>query len=91
MEEDNNIKLSKYYDPLKMRKFVNHMEFFAELMQDTEASEARQKRARLLFEHYRRMVLNQAVKEIPEDFHVQDVLNMKEVIKILEDIPSTKK
>lgn len=79
---DNDDKINKYYDSAKMRKFVTYMEFFAELMQDQTLSIEKQKQSKLLFEHYRRMVINQAVKEIPENFHNQDVLNMREVIKI---------
>jgi len=82
---DDSIKLSKFYDSSRMRKFVNYMEFFAELMNEKTASEEKRRKSRLLFEHYRRMVLNQAVKEIPDDFHVQDVLDMKEVICLFEN------
>lgn len=82
---DNDDKLNKYYDSTKMRKFVTYMEFFAELMQDQTLSIEKQKQSKLLFEHYRRMVINQVVKEIPEDFHNQDVLNMREVIKIFNE------
>lgn len=82
---DDSIKISKFYDSSRMRKFVNYMEFFAELMNEKTASEEKRRKSKLLFEHYRRMVLNQAVKEIPDDFHVQDVLDMKDVIRILED------
>jgi len=82
---DNGDKLNKYYDSTKMRKFVAYMEFFAELMQDQTLSIEKQRQSKLLFEHYRRMVINQVVKEIPEDFHNQDVLNMREVIKIFNE------
>ena len=33
---DDQVKLSKYYNPQLMRKYINYMEIFAEIMQNSE-------------------------------------------------------
>lgn len=84
MNNDDEIKLSKFYDPEKMRKYIRFMEFFAEIMITAETPDV-EKQAKLLFEHYRRMVLNQAVKEFPTNFQNNDVLELKNIIKMIKN------
>ena len=82
---DNDVKVQTYYDPDLMRKYVTYFEVFAELMNDQSLSEKKRKLAAQFFQHYRRMVMCMALKEIPEGFGTNDVLRFREVMTLLDD------
>ena len=80
---DNDVKIQLHYDADLMRKYVTYFEVFAELMNDKTLSEEKHKVATQLFQHYRRMIMCMALKEIPEDFGTNDVLRFREIMKLL--------
>ena len=80
---DNDVKIQSQYDADLMRKYVTYFEVFAELMNDKTLSEEKHKVATQLFQHYRRMIMCMALKEIPEDFGTNDVLRFREIMKLL--------
>lgn len=82
---DNDVKVQTHYDPDLMRKYVTYFEVFAELMNDPALSEKKRKLAAQFFQHYRRMVMCMALKEIPEGFGTNDVLRFREVMTLLDD------
>ena len=82
---DNDVKIQRFYDPDLMRKYTTYFEIFAELMNDTTLSEQKRKVAEKFFQHYRRMIMCMALKEIPEGFGTIDVLRFREVMKLLND------
>ena len=82
---DNDVKVQAHYDPDLMRKYVAYFEIFAELMNDQTLSEEKRKVATKLFQHYRRMVMCMALKDMPENFGTMDVLRFREVLKLLDD------
>ena len=82
---DNDVKIQTHYDPDLMRKYVTYFEVFAELMNDSALSEKKRKLAAQFFQHYRRMVMCMALKEIPEGFGTNDVLRFREVMTLLDD------
>lgn len=81
---DDDAKLQTHYDPDLMRKYVTYFEVFAELMHDKSLSEKKRTVAEKFFQHYRRMVMCMALKEIPEDFGTMDVLRFREIMKLME-------
>ena len=81
---DNDVKVSKYYDPGKMRRFVMYMEQFWALSCDPALNDDHRKAAKSMYEHYRRMVLCMAAKEMPHAHNfdkVIDVEYMKNIYK----------
>lgn len=82
---DNDIKIQQFYDADLMRKYVTYFEVFAELMNDRSLDEKKHKIATQLFNHYRRMIMCMALKEIPEDFGTNDVLRFREIMKLLDN------
>ena len=82
---DNDVKIQTHYDSDLMRKYVTYFEIFAELMNDKTLSEEKHKVATKLFQHYRRMIMCMALKEIPENFGTMDVLRFREILKLLDD------
>lgn len=64
---NNEIKVSKWYDPAKMQKSVFMMEQFWLLSQDISATEDDRKAAKGLFEHYRRLAMCILMKEFPQE------------------------
>ena len=82
---DNDVKIQSHYDPDLMRKYIVYFEIFAELMHDKTLTEKKRKVAEKFFQHYRRMVMCMALKEIPEDFGTMDVLRFREVMKLLNE------
>ncbi len=82
---DNDVKVQTHYDPDLMRKYIVYFEIFAELMNDKSLPEKKRKLASQFFQHYRRMVMCMALKEIPEGFGTTDVLRFREVMKLLDD------
>ena len=58
---------------------------FAEMMNDSTLSEKKRKVVTQLFNHYRRMVICMIMKQIPNDFHTNDVLGLKDLLTILNE------
>ena len=82
---DNDVKTQVYYDAALMRKYITYFEVFAELMNDKALDEKKRKVATKLFQHYRRMVMCMALKEIPEDFGTIDVLRFRDLMKLFNN------
>ena len=82
---DDDVKVQQYYDGNLIRKYVAYFEMFAELMNDTTLSEQKHKIVVQLFNHYRRMVVCMIMKQIPTDFHTNDVLRLRDIFTILND------
>ena len=82
---DNDVKLQQFYDGDLMRKYVSYFEMFAELMNDKSLSESKHKVVTQLFNHYRRMILCMAMKQIPDNFMTNDVLRFREILKLLNN------
>ena len=82
---DNDVKLQTHYDPNLMRMYLTYFEVFAELMHDSSLTEQKRKVATQFFQHYRRMIMCMALKEIPEDFGTNDVVRFRDVMKLLND------
>lgn len=73
---DNDIKVSKYYDGAKMRRAIMLMEQFWALSQDGALSEDNKKAAKAMYEHFRRLALCIAAKEMPEDHGFDRVVDV---------------
>ena len=82
---DNDVKVQQFYDPDLMRKYLTYFEIFAELMNDQQLSEEKRKLAVKFFQHYRRMLMCMALKEIPKGFGTMDVIRFREVMNLLDN------
>ena len=88
---DNDAKVSRYNDPAKMRKFTMYMEQFWALATDPALDEDHRKAARAMYDHYKRMTLCMAAKEMPHAHNfdrVIDVEYMKNMYKKYEESAS---
>jgi len=73
---DNDIKVSKYYDGAKMRRAIMLMEQFWALSTDKALDEGNRKAARAMYEHFRRLALCIAAKEMPDDHGFDQVIDV---------------
>lgn len=81
---NNDIKTAKFYSPAKMRRATMLMEQFWLLSQVASLSEEEKKCAKALFEHYRRLAMCILMKEMPEQYTEEliiDVEYMKNIYK----------
>lgn len=73
---DNDAKIQKYYDGGKMRRYVMYMEQFWALSTDPALDDAHRKAAHAMYEHYRRMTLCMAMKEMPPEHGFDKVIDV---------------
>ena len=81
---NNDVKIAKYYSPSKMRRAMTLMEQFWLLSQKEDLGEDDKKCAKALFEHFRRLALCILMKEMPEQYVEEliiDVDYMKNIYK----------
>lgn len=79
------IKLQKNYDPEKIRNCLLKMEQFFLISADPKTDPARQKAAKGLFEHYRRLAMCVLAKEIDPNIKIERVFPAKMVDLTLEE------
>ena len=73
---DNEAKVQKYYDSGKMRRYIMYMEQFWALSVDPALDDNHKKAARAMYEHYRRMTLCMAAKEMPPEYGFEKVIDV---------------
>ena len=73
---DNEAKVQKYYDSGKMRRYIMYMEQFWALSVDPALDDNHKKAARAMYEHYRRMTLYMAAKEMPSEYGFEKVIDV---------------
>ena len=73
---DNEAKVQKYYDSGKMRRYIMYMEQFWALSVDPALDDNHKKAARAMYEHYRRMTLCMAAKEMPSEHSFDKVIDV---------------
>ena len=83
---DFEIKVSKYYDPDRMRSAVMKMEQFYALAQDKGLDEHEAICAYKLFEHYRRLAMCILMKEFSPDFNVDLVVTTEYMRKLFSRV-----
>lgn len=65
---NNDIKTAKYYSPAKMRRATMLMEQFWLLFNAPGLTDDERKCAKGMFEHYRRLAMCILMKEMPEQY-----------------------
>jgi len=73
---DSEAKIQKYYDGGKMRRYVMYMEQFWALSVDPAIDGDRKKAAHAMYEHYSRMTLCTAAKEMSSGHGFNMVINI---------------
>ena len=73
---DNEAKVQKYYDSGKMRRYIMYMEQLWALSVDPALDDNHKKAARAMYEHYRRMTLCMAAKEMPSEHSFDKVIDV---------------
>lgn len=74
---DNEIKIAPFYDSEKMHSSILKMEQFYTLSNDKNLDDKNRICARRLFEHYRRLAMCILMKEFPDDFRADQVVDVE--------------
>ena len=77
IEVDNSVKLEKYYDGRKLRRYLQLLELSEQAFRSTHTNEMAKKVAKGFADHYRRMVMCIVMKPFNPDGIATDNLNDK--------------
>lgn len=76
-ENDNAVKLEKYYDGRKLRRYIQLLELSEQICRSSSTNDVSKKIAKGFAEHYRRMVMCVVMKPFNPDAIETDNFNDK--------------